>query len=252
MSSAAAGSSAAAAGPSAAAAGPPPMPPKVLIAIVTDGRADMSLQCCVSILQTQVIMMTSSDPARQFVADLAFVKDLNEALDKLHRDRSLEAAFIIRHDTGVPGEFVTTAFASGESLVISPAPLPTVDWDRVKKHVLDAGEDMAFSGNVYNVKLGGLPRTDGYARVAGIAALSALFVRRHVVDDIATAHPSVIAEPVSAFAVDTVRDGTYVSALDSFVRACGTKKMWADIKHQANTSGPLEYVGCVGSRRTLR
>ena len=227
----------------------PPPPPVVLLAVVTDGRAEMNLQCCVSILHLQIELMTAKSDS--FGAELTFVRDLNDVLDRLHRDKRLVGAFVIRHNASIPGAFALKAFQSKERIVVSPTPLPVVDWERVKAHVLDAAEDTRFSGNVYNVKLEGLPRPDGYARVASMIVADGMFVRRDAVDAIAERNPDVVAEDKSAFALDGVYGGKYMTGTQRFLDLYGDK-VWADVENQGGASGPIEYVGCVGARKVLR
>jgi hypothetical protein len=224
-------------------------PPLVLLAVVTDGRAEMNLQCCVSILHLQVELMTATSDS--FGAELMFARDLNDVLDRLHRDKRLVGAFVIRHNASIPGPFALKAFRSKERIVVSPTPLPVVDWERVKNHVLDAAEDTRFSGNVYNVKLEGLPRSDGYARVASMIVADGMFVRRDVVDGIAEKHPEIASDDKSAFALDGVYGGKYATGTQRFLDLYGDK-VWADVENQGGASGPIEYVGCVGARKVLR
>ena len=224
-------------------------PPVVLLAVVTDGRPDMNIQCCVSILHLQIELMTAKGDS--FGAELMFAKDLNDVLDRLHRDKRLVGAFAIRHSAAIPGAFALKAFRSGERVVVSPTPLPVVDWERVKTHVLDAAEDTQFSGNVYNVKLEGLPRPDGYARAASMIVADGMFVRRDVVDAIAERNPAVVAEDRSAFALDGVYDGKFMTGTQRFLDLYDGK-VWADVENQGGVSGPVEYVGCVGGRKILR
>lgn len=224
-------------------------PPIVLLAVVTDGRAEMNLQCCVSILHLQVELMTAKSD--NFGAELMFARDLNDVLDRLHRDKRLVGAFVIRHNASIPGAFALKAFRSKERIVVSPTPLPVIDWERVKNRVLDAAEDTRFSGNVYNVKLEGLPRSDGYARVSSMFVADGMFVRRDVVDGIAEKYPEVTADDKSAFALDGVYDGKYATGTQRFLDLYGDK-VWADVENQGGASGPIEYVGCVGARKVLR
>jgi len=226
-----------------------PAPPIVLLAVVTDGRAEMNLQCCVSILHLQVELMTAKSDS--FGAELMFARDLNDVLDRLHRDKRLVGAFVIRHNASIPGAFALKAFRSKERIVVSPTPLPVVDWDRVKAHVLDAAEDTRYSGNVYNVKLEGLPRSDGYARVSSMLVADGMFVRRDVVDGIAERNPDITTAEKSAFALDGVYGGKYATGTQRFVDLYGDK-VWADVENQGGASGPIEYVGCVGARKVLR
>lgn len=226
-----------------------PPPPIVLLAVVTDGRAEMNLQCCVSILHLQVELMTAKSDS--FGAELMFARDLNDVLDRLHRDKRLVGAFVIRHNASIPGAFALKAFRSKERIVVSPTPLPVVDWERVKAHVLDAAEDTRYSGNVYNVKLEGLPRSDGYARVSSMLVADGMFVRREVVDVIAERNPDITTAEKSAFALDGVYGGKYATGTQRFVDLHGDK-VWADVENQGGASGPIEYVGCVGARKVLR
>ena len=226
-----------------------PAPPIVLLAVVTDGRAEMNLQCCVSILHLQVELMTAKSDS--FGAELMFARDLNDVLDRLHRDKRLVGAFVIRHNASIPGAFALKAFRSKERIVVSPTPLPMVDWERVKAHVLDAAEDTRYSGNVYNVKLEGLPRSDGYARVSSMLVADGMFVRRDVVDGIAERNPDITTAEKSAFALDGVYGGKYATGTQRFVDLHGDK-VWADVENQGGASGPIEYVGCVGARKVLR
>lgn len=226
-----------------------PPPPVVLLAVVTDGRQEMNIQCCVSIMHLQIELITAKNDG--FGAELMFARDLNDVLDRLHREKRFAGAFVIRHNAAIPGTFAPKAFKSTEQIVVSPTPLPVVDWERVKAHVLDAAEDTQFSGNVYNVKLEGLPRSDGYARVAAMVMADGMFVRRGVVDAIAEKHPDIVAENRSAFALDGVYDGKFMTGTQRFMNL-HAGQVWADVENQGGVGGPIEYMGCVGARKTLR
>lgn len=223
--------------------------PKVLLAVITDGRAEMNLQCCVSILHAQIDLMMANENA--FVAELLFFDHLNDALDKLHKDPSYDAAFVIRHNAYVPGAFALKAHGSGEKIVISPSPRPSIDWARVKEKCLVADELTAHIGNSYNTKLVGLPKPNGYALAKDADWIDAMFVRRQVVDEIASKHPEIIASDKSAFALDGVHGGRFVPGSKRFFELYGGP-VWADVEHQTGVSGPQEYVGCVGARKVLR
>lgn len=228
------------------------MPEKVLLAVITDGRTEMNLQCCISILHTQIDLMTAKE-GNAFVAELEFFEKLNDALDALHKNKTLSAMFAIRWNTLVPGAFALTAFSSKEKVVVAPSPRVGVDWAKVRDRALNKEnkEPLHHAGNVYNVKLEGLPRADGYTSVKELEWVDAIFVRREVVDDIAARHPDVVSEQKSAFALDGVYGGKFASASKRFVQLYGGV-VWADVEHQCAVSGPFDYVGCVGSRRVLR
>jgi hypothetical protein len=225
-------------------------PPKVLLAVITDGKPDMNLQCCISILHTQIDLMTAAKE-NAFMAELLFFEKINDALDKLHKDKDCKGAFIIRHNSYVPGVFAVKAFGSGEKIVISPSPRASVDWGRVKDKCLTADEVTSHIGNTYNAKLKGLPNKNGYALAKDTDWIDAMFVRREVVDDIAAKHPEIVSPEKSAFALDGVYDGRFVNGPKRFFEMYGGPVL-ADVENQTKVSGPLEYVGCVGSRKILR
>lgn len=236
---------------SAPATSPDSNPKRVLLAIITEGRSEMNLQCCTSILHTQIDLMTTQN---SFMAELEFVPTLNDALDILHKNKSLEGVFAIRYNAGVPGSFAPKAFSSGESVVIAPSPRPGVDWTKVRDYASSGKENkepLNHAGNTYNVKLEGLPRADGYTSVKDVDWVDAIFMRRNVVDTIAEKYPDIVSEEKSAFTLDGVYDGKFFH---------GTKRLfhmydgpiWADVERQCVISGPLEFVGCVGHRSVLR
>lgn len=228
-----------------------PEPSRVLFAIITGGRAEMHLQCCISILHAQIELMTTRGDS--FIAELEFFETLNDALNALHKNQSYAAVFAIKHNTFVAGAFSTKAFASKENVVIAPSPRAGVDWARIVTHVKESPtnrEPINHAGNAYNMKLEGLPKTNGYTAVKDVDWIDAVFVRREAVEDIAEKHPGIVAEK-SAFALDGVYDGQFVPGHKRFVQLYGNQ-VWADVEHQCTVSGPFDYVGCVGSRTVLR
>lgn len=224
-------------------------PPRVLLAVVTDGRSEMNLQCCVSIMHAQLELITATENG--FVAELVFVDRLNDALDKLHRDATCAAAFIVRHNAYVPGPFALKACRSGEKIVISPSPKPSIDWARVKGKCATTHEVAQHVGNTYNAKLEGLPRADGYATARDVAWVDGLFVRREVVDDVAARFPEIVSSEKSSFALDGVHGGRFVPGVKRFFEMYGGD-VWADVENQSGVSGPQDFVGCVGARKILR
>ncbi len=225
-------------------------PSRVLFAIITNGRAEMHLQCCISILHAQIELMTTRDDS--FIAELEFFETFNDALNALYKNNAYAAMLAVKHNTFVAGVFSTKAFASKENIVIAPSPRAGVDWHRVVEHVKDptSREPINHAGNVYNMKLEGLPKDNGYTAVKDVDWIDAAFVRREAVEDIAQRHPDIVSEK-SAFALDGVYDGKFIPGHKRFVQLYG-KQVWADVEHQCTVSGPFDYVGCVGSRTVLR
>jgi hypothetical protein len=225
-------------------------PPRVIIAIITEGRGDMALQACVSILNLQMGLMTS---ANGFQADLRFYKTNNEALTALYAEKDFKALYIVNFSTGVPGDFALKAWNSDKDVVIGIHPMPTIDWDRVKENIANTAESLQNTGIVYNLSLGGLPDENGYAKVKSVKAADVMFVKREALDAIVKANPAVVTkdEKHSSLFLDGVYDGVYLTGVERFVKLYG-KTMYGDTTRTVNKCGPQEYIGIVGNRSQVR
>ena len=72
---------------------------KVILAIITDSRPDMTLQCCVSILHLQAQLIQTPNG---FQADMRFYSNINEAVSDLYRSKDFSGIFItLLHLTAV-------------------------------------------------------------------------------------------------------------------------------------------------------
>ena len=225
-------------------------PPRVIIAIITEGRGDMTLQTCVSILNLQISLMAA---ANGFQADLRFCKTNNEALTALYAEKDFKALYIINFSTGVPGDFALKAMNSDKDVVIGIHPMPMIDWDRVKKNIANTAESLQNTGIVYNLSLGGLPDENGYAKVKSVQAADVMFVKREALDAIVKANPEVVTkdEKHSSLFLDGVYDGVYMTGVERFVKLYG-KTMYGDTTRTVNKCGPCEYIGIVGNRSQVR
>jgi hypothetical protein len=224
--------------------------PRVIIAIITEGRGDMALQACVSILNLQMGLMTSPNG---FQADLRFYKSNNEALSALYQEKDFKAVYIINFSTGVPGDFALKAWNSDKDVVIGIHPLPTIDWDRVKENIANTAESLQNTGAVYNLSLGGIPDENGYAKIKSIKAADVMLVKREALDAIVKANPAVVTKDgkhTSLF-LDGVYDGVYLTGVERFVKLYG-KTMFGDTARAVNKCGPQEYIGIVGNRSQIR
>jgi hypothetical protein len=226
------------------------LPPRVIIAIITEGRGDMALQACVSILNLQMCLMTSPNG---FQADLRFYGTNNEALSALYIEKDFKAVYIINFSTGVPGDFAVKAWNSDKDIVVGIHPLATIDWDRVKENIANTAESLQNTGAVYNLSLGGIPDENGYAKIKSIKAADVMFVKREALDAIVKANPVVVTKDgkhTSLF-LDGVYDGVYLTGVERFVKLYG-KTMFGDTARTVNKCGPQEYIGIVGNRSQIR
>ena len=224
--------------------------PRVIIAVITEGRGDMALQACVSILNLQMTLMTSPNG---FQADLRFYNSNNEALSALYAGKDFKAVYIINFSTGVPGDFALKAFNSDKDIVVGINPLPTIDWERVKENIANTAESLQNTGAVYNLSLGGVPDENGYAKIKSIKTADVMFVKREALDAIVKAHPTVVTkdEKHSSLFLDGVYDGVYLTGVERFIKLYG-KTMFGDTKRTVNKIGPCEYIGIVGNRAQVR
>lgn len=224
--------------------------PRVIIAIITEGRGDMTLQTCVSILNLQMTLMTSPGG---FQADMRFYKSNNEALTALYKEKGFQALYIINFSTGVPGDFATKAWNSDKEVVVGIHPLPAIDWERVKANIANTAESLQNTGVVYNLSLGGIPDENGYAKVKSIKTSEVMFVKREVVEEIVKANPTVVSKDGqhASFALEGVYDGVYMSETERFVKLYG-KTIFGDTARSVNKCAPCEYIGVVGNRSQIR
>ena len=224
--------------------------PRVIISIITEGRGDMTLQTCVSILNLQMALMTSPSG---FQADMRFYKTNNEALTALYNEKEFRGMYIINFSTSVPGDFALKAWNSDKDVVVGIHPLPTIDWDRVKENITNTTESIQNTGIVYNLSLAGLPDENGYAKIKNVKIADVMFVKRQVLDTIAKDTPSVVSKDgknTSLF-LDGIYDGEYLTGIERFTKLYG-KTMFGDTKRSVNKMGPCEYVGIVGNRTQVR
>lgn len=228
-------------------------PPKVVIGVITNGRSDSSLQSCVSILQLQMILMTTP-PSEAFQADLRFYNTNNEALEDLYRSKDVEALFAIHWSSGIPGKFALKALKSKMEVVIGVHPDGVIDWDRVRTNIENTKESLEYSGINYNVELKGTqPDSNQYAKVKSIKMLDSFFIRRTALASIAIRHPEIISKDKQhgSFALDGVYQGEYLTGPQRFMRLYG-KDVYADVEHQMTKLAPQDFTGIVGARSRLR
>lgn len=228
------------------------IPPKVIIAVITNGRSDSALQCAVSILHLQMQLMTT--PAHEsFQADLRFYDTNNAALEDLYRSKDVYAMFAINWSSGVPGKFAMKALKSDKDIVIGVHSTGVINWDRVRNNIENTKESIEYTGIEYNVELQGTPDANQYVKIKSIDMMDVYFVKRVVVDSIVLKHPEVLSKDKqhASFAIEGVFDGEYLSGPEHFRKLYG-KAMYADVEHGINKLAPQDFVGIVGNRNQLR
>jgi len=224
--------------------------PNVILAIITESRADMTLQCCVSILHLQGQLISSPDG---FKADMRFYNNNNEAISDLYRSPGFAGMFIINYSSGVPGQFALKACKSKHEIVLGIHPVKTIDWERVKEKITSTTEDISHTGIVYNLKLAGMPDSEGFAKVKDVRVADVMFIKKSALDYIVQNNPGVVSKDGkhSSIFLEGVYDGEYMSAIDRFIKLYG-KAIYADADLQCSKSAPQDYVGIVGNRSQLR
>lgn len=219
---------------------------KLIVCVVTNGRADVSLTTAISMLKMQSTMVSTPDPP--FRAEISFVNTLDDALNVGWKTDDADAVFAVEHTIGFDPDFVVEALACEFPVVAGAYPLPVVDWERVKTQ--PANEMPPFWGNVYSVK----PKDSlckGYAQ-CDKAELGMVMIKRAALQAIADAHPDIIdSEGNASFAAAGVYGGTRMSASERFHHLHG-EPVWTDIRRGGTSTGPTEFGGCVGARTVLR
>lgn len=223
----------------------------VLLCIVTNNRHDVSLMCAVSMLRLQTRLISHPTP---LAADIHFVSTFDDALNVLLYHPKAVGMLVVEGCMGMPAEFLTTAMASSDPVVVGTYPLPVIDWDRVTRRGSGGGDEpMEHSGNVYNVTPipGATLREDGYVQVGPDAKLGVAWIRKSVVEDIVRRHPEVLGTETASLGCPGVYGGVRMDAHRRFLSLWGGAVV-ADTRHGMTSSGPTEFGGCVGTRAVLR
>jgi len=223
---------------------------KVILAIITDSRPDMTLQCCVSILHLQAQLIQTQNG---FQADMRFYPSHNEAISDLYRSKDFGGIFIIKYSAGVPGEFALKSWRSKHDVVVGIHPMQSIDWDRVKEKITTTTEDISHTGIVYNLKLARMPDAEGFGKAKEIKALDVMFIKRSALEHIVKNNPDSISDDGqhSSIFLEGVYGGKYMTGIDRFVKLYG-KDIYADANLQCSKSACQDYVGIVGNRSQLR
>lgn len=192
---------------------------KVLLAIVsTDGAAGVHF--AVGLLRLQTALQVSPTPMEVAIAP---VPSICAAVKLAAEDAAFDAVVAIRSTIAFSEAFVLRALAGSHPFVSAVFPLPTVDWARVRSKA-GSSESPASRGNTYNVDAATARIVAGGYAVVRAAAPGAYVLRRE--------------------AIEALR------GCDSDAQLCRAwgRDIHADLDSQCATSGPMEYVGCIGTR----
>lgn len=229
-------------------------PTCLAVCVVANGRNEISLVTAMSLLRLQIRMMTE----RNYKVGIHFVRTFDEALNTIHADEELYGGIVVDGTLGFSADFVLGSEKSGLPLVAGVYPLPAVDWERVKAvgtgdKAAAAAEPPSFWGNAYNVTpLPGSSPTSEYVKVdPNTATLGLAWVRRSELVGIAAKHPEIVGDGGVSFATPGTYDGVRMNEYQRFLSLYGYA-VFANVAHQASSTGPTEFGGCVGHRSVLR
>ena len=213
---------------------PEPNAKKVLLAAVTRGRTECSIQFVTGVLRLQ------RDAAMLGAAvEVNFQPSVAAAVRAFRDGRDFDVAVVIDTWIGFPQDFVTRAVrelaAGGKDLIVGVYPMPHIDWDRVRAAGEAAGgtrEPPEHWGNRYNVDVDGarVCRND-YLRLAAPVTDAKIFA-------------------MSRRVLEAAGDDD-----DDVVRAWhdgGGRDVYADLQAPCSNFGACEFAGCVGRRGVLQ
>jgi hypothetical protein len=212
-------------------------------------RREVTLSAAVSLLRTQAAIISSQTP---MMTDMYFVHSLNDALNEAWRMEGAHGALICDGTIGFDVAFLERALASEHHLIAGTYPMPLIDWERVKSR--PAGKDPRTWGHVPNTEPSPVATAGGpYVPIQGAKHLGLLWVRREALVDIARRHPGIVSKDGThaAFAMEGVYDGKRCTAPQRLFDLWGGPVV-ADTQSTCNSSGPVEFGGCVGERKVLR
>ncbi|NBS69726.1 hypothetical protein EBT31_12565 [bacterium] len=173
-----------------------------------------SIAFCASMIQFQNRL--TKEP-RAVAPTIKFFASTNDAETFFAGSPDFEAVVMFDTTMGVPTEFFL--HPPEHECEISPYPLPTVDWDRVRRKIATTTEAPEYVGNVYNFDPAASEPVQG---------------QRYV---------KVPVTAVREMKVVKLRRGTTLADVQT---------VHVDVTCPSTNHGQLAYTGCVGSRKILR
>lgn len=224
---------------------------RMVVAIVT-GNDELSLACMTSLLRLQ---QQQSTRGRQCQLDVHIVPTFLSALNLFDKG---DYIVVLDGAAGVPPEFVFGVIDSGQDAVAGVYPLPRIDWDRVETAVKNGNESepVNHAGLTYNVTPTTGPVRYGlrYVPIDEVNELKVVAIASHVLRRMAG--PDLSYEDDDGvrrylFAHDSVFDNRFHNQFQTFARRLPVPLV-ADLEAPCIMTGPAQFAGCVGARKTLR
>lgn len=188
--------------------------PKTIVAVVVHDGSTISIACMSTLLQLQQQAVLRASMR----IETTFVRTAEDAFKRMDED-DFEVMCVISGDVGVSPDFFFAAIASDAPLAIwGVSPLPQMHWDAVAARVKDGTateEPIEHAGLQYNVTPVG--PWDGAAR-----------------------YLSIETPDLKHLSVCAVRRGVTPA----------TAAWTADLECPCNVTGPTEFSGCIGLRKT--
>lgn len=193
---------------------------RVLLSII-DALGTCSAGLAISLLRLQTAVAHAPDMRLTVHA----TKSLGEAAREA-RAGGFDALVAIEHTIGFPAAFVVRGLVSPEPFVTGVYPLHALDWARVACTPDDCTEELRFRGNAYNLDPAeARAAPNGYVAVRS-ARLGAVVLKGAALEAIAASS----ATTHEGLCADWGRD------------------IHADLDNPCQSTGPMEFMGCVGAR----
>lgn len=189
--------------------------------------------CTTTFTATMLRLQTAVAKIPRIAVAIDFFTCVEDAVKSFMSRPEFKTLAIAHSFMGTPVEFFMNPIPTGYDVVISPYPLPVVDWNRVGRVFAESSplhETDKFVGNVYSVDTAGISETardKRYAEIArGRVRQAAVYkIRRDAVAAVVRESPGqdpFPPDPEARVLMDT----------------------WC----QSINHGSLAYAGCVGNR----
>lgn len=205
---------------------------RVLLLALADARNDSCLAFVTGCLRLQTILMQMN-----VTVSIVFQNDEKTVLRSFVTSNDHDQFICIRTSTGFSPEMVVRMIQSADKdFIIGSHPLPKMDWEKFERvmgkktadeEVTEA--DVKNAGLTFNADPLEPADADGFVRV----------------------NPDTIRDMAAYKITKRVASGD-AATRDARPPFGWTGPIYMDAKHPCTAFGPMDYIGCIGLRQTIR
>jgi hypothetical protein len=216
-----------------------------LLALVTNGRYDVTHGCLMSLLNFQNELARREHCKVHILA----IRTINDALCLALSEKYDVVAVLDGMHVAPPGFFATHVCSDKHPVVVGCSPLPgVIDWDRLRSRLHDTPSNATQEdGYVYNVPLssGSMGPENGLLRLKASECMpsrwSVMVVRLHALEKVSES----LGTKTLLWSHETDADDVLCTPEHRFAMAWGGDVM-VDVGRPCSSFGEVGYHGCLG------